>query len=372
MAEMDHAPTPPPDRRRTRPHAAHRRGGRRLRRLRRHAAILALSLAAATLVSGPQREVAAAPTYAGYVFVYFTGERYQDGEQVYFALSKGNNPLQWTQLNGGKPVLRTTVGTKGVRDPFVVRSPQGDRFYLIGTDQRQHGSGDWDTPQRRGSKNIVVWESTDLVKWDNHHLSKVAPDTAGNVWAPEATYDESQGKYIVYWASKIYAANDPNHTGNTYNRMLYATTSDFKTFSAAKTWYDPGHSVIDSTMIKHNGTYYRFTKDERDGGTCGKFITADKSTSVMNTRYTFIADCLGRGSINQGEGPLVFKSNTENKWYQFIDEYGGRGYVPFETTDLNSGKWKMSPNYALPGQPRHGTVLPVTQVEYDRLKRQYG
>ncbi|MBO1513445.1 hypothetical protein [Metabacillus bambusae] len=31
--------------------------------------------------------------YAGYLFVYFTGEDYQDGEQVYFALSKGNEPL---------------------------------------------------------------------------------------------------------------------------------------------------------------------------------------------------------------------------------------------------------------------------------------
>lgn len=154
--------------------------------------------------------------------------------------------------------------------------------------------------------------------------------------------------------------------------MLYATTSDFRTFSAAKTWFDPGHSVIDSTVIKNNGTYYRLNKDARDGGTCSNFITEDKSTTVLNTRYSVVADCIGRGSISRGEGPLVFKSNTENKWYQFIDEYGARGYIPFETTDLNSGKWTLSSNYALPSKPRHGTVLPVTQAEYDRLKNQYG
>ncbi len=329
-------------------------------------------MAAGALISWPQGSAEAAPApYAGYLFVYFTGEGSATGEQIYYALSKGNDPLHWTELNGGKPVLASTVGTKGVRDPFVTRSPKGDRFYLLGTDQRQYGNRDWDTPQRHGSKNIVVWESTDLVNWTNQHLSKVAPDTAGNTWAPEATYDETQGKYVVYWASKIYAANDPNHTGNTYNRMLYATTADFRTFSAAKTWFDPGHSVLDSTVIKNNGTYYRLNKDARDGRTCSNFITEDKSTTILNTRYTVVADCIGRGAISRGEGPLVFKSNTGNKWYQFIDEYGVRGYVPFETTDLNSGKWTPSPNYALPAKPRHGTVLPVTQAEYDRLKNRF-
>jgi hypothetical protein len=67
----------------------------------------------------------------------------------------------------------------------------------------------------------------------------------------------------------------------------------------------------------------------------------------------------------------VFKSNTEEKWYLFIDEYGGRGYVPFETTDLDSGKWTPVKDYQMPGHPRHGVVLPVTQQEYDRLLAAY-
>jgi hypothetical protein len=68
----------------------------------------------------------------------------------------------------------------------------------------------------------------------------------------------------------------------------------------------------------------------------------------------------------------VFKSNTEDRWYQFIDEYGGRGYVPFETTDLASGRWTASSSYSLPSSPRHGTVLPVTAAEYERLEQAYG
>ncbi|KAB2340364.1 family 43 glycosylhydrolase [Actinomadura rudentiformis] len=310
----------------------------------------------------------------GYLFSYFTGEGTSTGEQVYNALSKGNDPLRYRELNYGKPVLTTDIGTKGARDPFIIRSPEGDKFYQIATDLKIHGWGDWDASQRVGSTSILVWESTDLVHWSEPRLVKVSPDTAGNTWAPEAYYSEELGAYVVYWASKIYSADDPNHTGSTYNKMMYATTRDFRTFSEAKVWNDPGYSVIDSTMIKHDGVYYRFTKDERNNSSstpCSKFIIEQKSTDILDTSYDFVSDCIGKGAINQGEGPTVFKSNTEDKWYLFIDEFGGRGYIPFETTDLASGKWTASTNYSLPSRPRHGTVLPVTQAEYDRLLAAY-
>jgi large repetitive protein len=314
--------------------------------------------------------------YAGYLFTYFTGEGTENGEQVYFALSEGNDPLHWQELNGGAPVLTSNVGEQGVRDPFIIRSPEGDRFYMIATDLRIYGNGDWDGAQRHGSRSIVVWESTDLVDWGEPRLVEVSPETAGNTWAPEAYYDEELGAYVVFWASKLYAEDDPDHTGDTYNRMMYATTRDFVTFSEPEVWNDPGYSVIDSTVIQQDdGTYQRFTKDERDAGTdapCGKFITQESSDSLTGTSFDLVADCLGSGTISQGEGPLVFKSNTEEKWYLFIDEFGGRGYVPFETTDLASGQWTPSSDYTLPANPRHGTVLPVTQEEYDRLAATYG
>ncbi|GFJ89341.1 family 43 glycosylhydrolase [Phytohabitans rumicis] len=319
-------------------------------------------------------ELPAQEGLTGYMFSYFTGEGTANGEQVYFGLSKGNDPLHWRELNGGNPVLTSTLGEKGLRDPFIIRSPEGDKFYQIATDLRIYGNGNWDAAQRTGSKSIMVWESTDLVHWTDQRLVQVSPDTAGNTWAPEAYYDKGLGAYVVFWASKLYAEDDPSHTGNTYNKMLYATTRDFHTFSEPKVWVDPGYSVIDSTMVEHNGTYYRFTKDERNNTSstpCSKFITEEKATSILDLSYDFVADCIGKGSINQGEGPTIFKSNTEEKWYLFIDEFGGRGYVPFESTDLESGVWTMSTNYALPSRPRHGTVLPVTQAEYDRLLAAY-
>jgi hypothetical protein len=313
--------------------------------------------------------------YAGYLFAYFTGEGTANGEQVYFAASRGNDPLTFDELNNGRPVLTSTLGEQGVRDPFIIRSPKGDRFYLIATDLKIHGNGDWDRAQRHGSRSIMVWESRDLVHWTDQRMVQVSPPTAGNTWAPEAFWDAGRGRHVVFWASKLYAPDDPDHTGDSYNRMLYATTSDFVTFSEPRVWVDPGHSVIDSTVIEHRGTYYRFTKDEHDPGSsapCGKFIVEEKATDILDESYDFVAECIGKGTetspgISRGEGPAVFKSNTENKWYLFIDEFGGRGYVPFETTDLASGRWTMSTGFRLPSSPRHGTVLPVTKAEHNRL-----
>ncbi|MDX2548083.1 family 43 glycosylhydrolase [Streptomyces sp. WI04-05B] len=317
-------------------------------------------------------ELPAKAALKGYMFSYFTGEGTSDGEQLYAALSKGNDPLKWRELNDGKPVLTSTLGEKGLRDPFIIRSPEGDKFYQIATDLRIYGNGDWDASQRTGSKSIMVWESTDLVHWTDQRLVKISPDSAGNTWAPEAFYDAKLGSYVVFWASKLY--DNADHSGDTYNRMMYATTRDFRTFSAPKVWIDRGYSVIDSTMIKDKDTYYRFSKDERNNSSStpnSKFIFEEKSDSILNPSYDFVAEGIGKGAMSAAEGPLVFKSNSEEKWYLFADEFGGRGYIPFESTDLASGVWTPSTGYDLPSKPRHGTVLPVTQAEYDRLLSTY-
>lgn len=317
-------------------------------------------------------ELPAREALKGYMFSYFTGEGTADGEQLYAALSKGNDPLNWRELNDGKPVLTSTLGEQGLRDPFIIRSPEGDKFYQIATDLRIYGNGDWDAAQRTGSRSVMVWESTDLVHWTDQRLVKVAPDSAGNTWAPEAFYDAKLGEYVVFWASKLY--DNAAHSGDTYNRMMYATTRDFYTFSEPKVWIDRGWSVIDSTMIQKDGTYYRLSKDERNNTSStpnSKFVFEEKSDSIRSTDWTPVAEGIGKGAMSAAEGPLVFKSNTEDKWYAFLDEFGGRGYIPFETDDLDSGVWTPVTDYNLPARPRHGTVLPVTQAEYDRLLRAY-
>lgn len=315
----------------------------------------------------------------GYAFAYFTGNDLA-GENIYMAASRGNDALKWDELNGGQPILKSGLGTKGLRDPFIIRSPEGDKFYMIATDLSIGSGTSWDSSQRQGSQYIEVWESTDLVNWSEQRHVKVSPDTAGNTWAPEAHYDEKIGAYVVYWASKLYADNDPNHTGGTHNKMMYSTTRDFRTFTEAKVWNDPGNSVIDSTVIKEGDTYYRFTKDEGQVSGCldimqeksGDLLAVDvPATNPRN--WTLMANCIGRKAGTGGvEGPTIFKSNTEEKYYLFVDEFGGRGYIPLESTSLENPDWKLSTNYELPRAPRHGTVLPVTKTELERLRSRLG
>ncbi|WP_241674848.1 glycoside hydrolase [Paenibacillus luteus] len=319
----------------------------------------------ATVIELPAKE-----DYAGYLFSYFTGEGTLDGEQVYFALSEGNDPLHWKELNGGKPVLTSTMGEKGVRDPFIIRSPEGDKFYMIATDLKINGDWNWDRAQRQGSRSIMVWESDDLLKWSDPRMVEISPAEAGNTWAPEAFYDETTGEYIVFWASKLFAGE--SHAGDVYQKIMYSKTRDFHIFTEAQVYMDFGYSIIDTTMISHNGKIYRFTKDERENqplSPYGKMVFQEELGSVFDPGYLMIKE--GVGSVNGVEGPTVFKSNKEEKWYLFVDEFGGRGYVPLETTDLDSGVWKVSPEYDLPDSPRHGTVIPITKTEYDAIQAKY-
>lgn len=324
------------------------------------------------------RESPAAAAYTGYAFSYFTGNSIA-GEKIYFAASRGNNALKWDELNSGNPVLESTMGEMGLRDPFLIRSPEGDQFYLIATDLSIGRNGDWDRSQRTGSRYLEVWESTDLKNWSAQRHVLVSPETAGNTWAPEAYWDEDLQQFVVFWASKLYAEDDPGHTGSTYNRMLYATTRDFVTFSEAKIWQDRGESRIDSTVIKDDGHYYRFTKDEGGGGTgCSDIIqeTADELTAVDlpgNPAWTMQDSCIGKNAGTSAvEGPSIFRANpgdtTGSNYYLFVDEYGGRGYIPLGTDDLDQPDWKVPAVYDLPASPRHGTVIPVTQAELDSLR----
>ncbi|WP_290805846.1 family 43 glycosylhydrolase [Herbiconiux sp.] len=341
-------------------------------------ATLTKGTASATRTFDAAVKAAVAPAeYEGYAFAYFTGNSLE-GENIYFAASEGNNALDWNELNGGQPVLRSTEGTKGLRDPFLIRSPEGDTFYLIATDLSIGSGTSWGDSVRQGSKYIEVWESHDLKTWSAQRHIKVAPDNAGMTWAPEAYYDDTIGAYVVFWASALYGDDDPGHTGNTYHRMMYATTRDFVSFSEPQVWQDQGVSRIDSTVLKEDGVYYRFTKDEGANTGCADIIQ-ESSTDLRATlpSWTQIDSCIGRDAGTSAvEGPTAFKANPGDingeKFYLFVDEYGGRGYIPLETGDIANPDWKVSAGYDLPASPRHGTVLPVTAAELESLNDSLG
>ena len=113
-----------------------------------------------------------------YLFIYFIGEQ-EDGEQVYFSVS--SDGLHWEDLNQGKPVLRSCVGEKGIRDPFVVRDSENDRFYMMATDLRIGAGKGWEEAQYRGSRNLIIWESENLADWSGPRSCTVGVPEAGCV-----------------------------------------------------------------------------------------------------------------------------------------------------------------------------------------------
>lgn len=343
-----------------------------------------------------------------YFWTFFTGEG-QGAERVSIAASKGNDALSWNTLNGGQPVFTSTVGTQGLRDPFILRAPGGDRFYMIATDLKVDGlAGGFTTAQISGSRYIEVWESNDLVTWSAQRHVKVSSDFAGNTWAPEAYWDDELDTFVVFWASNLYpTANDADRTAVTYNRMMYATTDDFVTFSDPKPWIDvrrgAGLGTIDSTVAKVGDVYYRFTKDEASmtireekstnllatiaGSLPGATGAADQWTLVKDQVATGLANGEPNGLYSSGEGPNIFPANPGDvnglNWFLFIDQpnyHGGPNhYVPFGTTSLDGAAWQPLgqklrqglPQNADGGKPRHGTVLPITRAEYQKVLAAY-
>ena len=68
-----------------------------------------------------------------YVWAFFTGEGV-GGEKISLAASKGNDALDWNTLNNGTPLFTSEFGEKGLRDPFIMKSKDGDKFYMLATD----------------------------------------------------------------------------------------------------------------------------------------------------------------------------------------------------------------------------------------------
>lgn len=301
----------------------------------------------------------------GYLFATFRGEGTPMTEQVYFMTSEDG--LDWKALNGGEPVLVSDVGEKGVRDPFIIRSPDSPTVYLIATDLSIHLTRhDWGRAQTAGSRSIVVWESEDLVNWSEPRLVQVAPDDAGCTWAPEAFYDESRGEFMVFWASKTRGDNFAKH------RIWAAHTKDFRTFGEPFVYIEKPNTVIDTTIVRDGGTYYRFTKDEKH-----KAITLEHSKDLM--RGWRGVDDFSLGRLTGYEGPTCFrlKPDEEGKpgpWCLLLDWYAeGRGYQPYVSDDILGGQFTERARMSFPFHPvRHGTVMPISAEEMARLGAKWG
>jgi len=257
------------------------------------------------------------------------------------------------------------LGERGVRDPFLLRSHAGDKFYLLATDLSINLNHDWGRAQTEGSKSIVIWESPDLVQWSTARLVRIAADDAGCTWAPEAVYDEVMQDYLVFWASK-------NRRDNFAKQRIWAArTKDFITFSEPFIYIDKPNHVIDTDIIHNGNRYYRFSKDEQF-----KAITMEVSDKLLGPWRDVTQFSLSH--LRGYEGPECYQLEpaTENKpaiWCLVLDQFSkGAGYQPYVTENLATGNFTVAPNFRFPFLFRHGSILPLNAGEFARLEKAFG
>jgi hypothetical protein len=295
---------------------------------------------------------------AGYLFVTFKGEQTPLTEQIYFATSRDGR--EWTALNNGDPVLVTDLGEKGARDPYLLRSHDGKKFFLIATDLSWNRDPSGPRSMRAGSRSIHIWESADLVNWTGPRLVKIAPDDAGCTWAPEAVYDEEQGDYFVYWAST---------TGRdrfSKFRIWAARTKDFVTFGEPFVFIERPNHIIDTSIVHDGDAYYRFTKNESL-----KSITMETSPRLAGLWTPVPGFTLDH--LRGYEGPECYQLEAAGPgkpavWSLIIDQYSTKqGYKPWTTTNLASGDFQPAQGFKFPFKFRHGSVLPLSEAEYQAI-----
>lgn len=307
-----------------------------------------------------------------YLFVHFKEKKTPEGEQVYFGLSKDG--FHWEQVNGGEPILESVLGEKGVRDHTIVRCHTG-KFYIIATDLSLANhfhtkyEGSWDKITTGGSTCLSIWESDDLVNWSEQRLIDFGSEPFGCVWAPDIIFDKSNGEYVLHWSS--------SHASNGYGpkAIYYSTTRDFQSFSEPKLLCRKADSgIIDSAIYEEDGFYYRFLKSEANPET----IILEKGASLTGGDYERIpAFDEEMAKLQQGmyEAPTAFKL-ADGRWCLLLDYYGvqgaGQGYVPFLAESMASGRFiRSDQSFSFPYGFKHGTVLPISEEEYERIQAAY-
>ncbi|MBN8729216.1 MAG: glycoside hydrolase family 43 protein [Acidobacteria bacterium] len=290
----------------------------------------------------------------GLLFSFFRNNG-EDG--LYLATSEDG--LKWTELNGGKPLIKPEVGeSKLMRDPSLVRGPDG-AFHMV-----------WTTAWE--GRTIGHASSKDLIHWSAQQAIEVFPagTEVHNCWAPEIYYDAPAKEFLIVWASTIKGRfSETLGTGNRdLNHRLYATrTRDFRAFTPTKLFYDPGFIVIDAAIFP-----------ERVAGSQRYAMVVKNETLKPEAKNLFLtyADSLN-GPWTKPTGPISGKEWAEGPspiriggdWVIYFDKYRNHRYGAVRSRDGET--WSdITDQIVFPAGARHGTAFRAPQSVIEGLRRQ--
>ena len=295
--------------------------------------------------------------FVAYLFVYFTGNAVEE-EQIHFAISPDG--YRYFALNGNRPVMASDSisETGGVRDPHILRTVDGEWFYMVATDMTS--SKGWDS-----NRGMVLMKSSDLVHWTssvvNIQQQYEGQEDLLRVWAPQTIYDPKAGKYLVYWSMK-------HGDGSDIIYYAYANTDFTGLEEAPKQLFFPrdGKSCIDADIICKDGIFHMFYKTEGHGNGIRKAMTDDLTGGcwIEQPGYKQQTD-------EAVEGSCVFKLANEDKYLLMYDVYMNGRYQFCESLDLD--RFRVADHaVSMDFHPRHGTVMPITKKELRRLTDRWG
>lgn len=294
---------------------------------------------------------------SAYLFVYFTGNDSTE-EAVRYAISV--NAPHFYALNNNNPILdsKKISSTGGVRDPHILRGPDGKTFYMTLTDMVS--ANGWDS-----NRALVLMKSNDLIEWTDTVIN-IQERFPGNeelkrVWAPQSIYDSKAGKMMVYWSMKH---------GDGPDIIYYAYTNDeFTDFvTEPKPLFLPsdGNSCIDGDIMEKDGTYHLFYKTEGHGNGIKVATTTDLTSGKWTEDPGY-----KQQTTQPVEGSCIFKHLEDDRYILMYDVYTSGRYQFAETTDLVNFK-PISEEVTMDFSPRHGTIITITQDELDKLFQKWG
>jgi len=283
------------------------------------------------------------------LFCYFT-DNGQDG--LHLAYSKDG--LKWEALNQGKSYLTPTVGPdKLMRDPCITKGPDGI-FHMV-----------WTCSWK--DKQIGVAHSKDLIHWSEQMAIPVMihEPTAKNCWAPEIIYDSKAKNYLIYWATTIPDRHSPieysKQEKGLNHRMYCTTTTDFKSYTPTRMFFNPKFSVIDATILPRDKNYYLFLKNENPNP-AEKNIRLTSSKSASGPYPTAVSKPI-TGNY-WAEGPTAIKIN--DYVYVYFDRYTEHRYGAVRSKDLTD--WEdISDQIKFPDGARHGTAFKISAKLFKEL-----
>jgi beta-xylosidase len=297
-------------------------------------------------------------TRDAYILSSFRGNG-EDG--LHLAYSRDG--LSWTALNEDRSFLRPEVGGRLMRDPCIIRGPDGV-YHMVWT------TGWWEN-------NIAIAHSRDLITWSEQKLLPVMAHVPNvlNSWAPEIFFDEETREYIIFWSSAVPGSfpetedrGDIRSTlGIGINHRIYFTrTRDFATYTPTALFYDGGFVSIDASILRDGRRYIMFIKDETKRPTPEKNIRIAVAASAQGP-YGPASTPISPDGV-WVEGPTAVKIG--DMFYLYYDAYmPPQRMMAARSRDLIH--WEdISSQATFPDGTRHGTVFRVERRDLDRLLAQ--